>query len=237
MQPNRRGLTAVATALLLIAPAFAQGDETSKLIPPQLSKDQRETLARFLAQHDKPERFVPQGAIIVDPQPGQATPPVEPPRGATIKQYTVQVTPHRSVPGQPEPTRVDVYYYRPNPEKGRPGITVKRTVDVATGDQVGPTEVHLNKHMPLARAEINEAVELAKEKLPALQALYQDRSKNTVRYEYLQMLISRKHEGNDPGDRVVRFVFAAKPREGQSPTPPLRIIVNLTKGVATIDTR
>jgi len=149
----------------------------------------------------------------------------------------VQISPHRPVPGQDEPSRVDVYYYRPHPEKGRPGITVKHTVDVATGDQVGPTEVYLSKHVPLARAELAEAVALARESLPELQALYKGRDKNAVRYEYLQMLITRQHEGHAPGDRVVRLVFSARPAEGQAPAPPVRVIVNLTKGVAAVDAR
>jgi len=225
----------VAVTVVFAAATRGQNDDTASLIPPQLSKGQREKLLRFLHAHDRPDRFIPAGATVVDPTPNTAAPAAEPKSGASIKQFAVQITPHRPVPGQPEPSRVDIYFYRPNPEKGRPGITVKHTVDVTTGEQVGPTEVHFNKHVPMARGELEEAVALARESLPELQQLYQN--KNNVRYEYLQMLITRKHEGHDPGDRVVRLVFSARPGEGQAPAPPLRVIVNLTKGVAAVDSR
>ena len=99
-----------------------------------------------------------------------------------IKQYTVQIIPHRPVPDQEEVQRVDVYYYRPNPERGKPGITVRHTVDVTTGKQVGATEVLLNHHTPLSREELDEAVALAKDKTPAVQDLYKGRDRSAVRF-------------------------------------------------------
>jgi hypothetical protein len=207
-------------------------DNDKELIPSQFPKEQQENLLRFLQKHEKPDRYIPQGAKIVSPQQGntEATPDSVPSK-TPIKQYTVQITPHRPVPGQGEVKQVDVYYYRPNPEKGKQGITVKHTVDVTTGEQVGPTEVLLKHHTPLSREELAEAVALAKEKSPGVQELCKDRDKSAVKWEYLQMLINRKNESNEPGDRVVRLVFTASPPEGQPAPTPVRVIVNLTKGV------
>src|SRR5262249_22463875 len=73
------------------------------LIPSHLPKNQRENLQRFLAHHDKPDRYIPSGARILgtrnaaeenSPEPAPAVP------GKPIKQYTVQIMPHRPVPGQ-----------------------------------------------------------------------------------------------------------------------------------------
>src|SRR5437868_553832 len=83
----------------------------------------------------------------------------------------------------PPPTRVDVYYYRPNPTQGKPGITVKHTVDLTTGRQVGDTEVLLNHHSPIAREELADAIKLAREKVPAVGELYQGRDPTAVRWE------------------------------------------------------
>lgn len=205
------------------------------LIPPQLSRSQQENLLRFLQQHDKPDRYVPPDAKVVSSQPGVVNiPNVETPPGRSIKQYTVQITPHRPVPGQEEVKQVDVYYYRPNPEKGKPGITVKHTVDVTTGNAVGQTEVLLNHHTAMSRDELAEAVALAQEKSPEVKALYQGRDKTAVRWEYLQMLVSRKTEQSEPGDRVVRFVFTAAAADGQAPNP-VAVMVNLTKETVVKD--
>jgi hypothetical protein len=229
-------LTTLAAAGLLAAPAGLRAADKD-LLPPQLSKPQQDNLLRFLQKHEKPDRLIPAGAKVVSPQPGNTTvPAAEPPPGTPIKQYTVQITPHRPVPGQEEVRQVDVYYYRPNPERGKPGITVKHTVDVTTGDQVGATEVLLNHHTPISREETAEAVELAKEKSAEVKALYQGREPGAVRWEYLQLLVNRKDGQLEPGDRAVRLVFTAAAADGQAP-PPVRVIVNLTKGVVVKDDR
>jgi hypothetical protein len=207
------------------------------LIPAQLPKEQRENLLRFLQEHEKPDRYIPRDAKLdISPPPGvdrgsESTP------GKPIKQYTVQIISHRPVPGQPEPNRVDVYYYRPNPEKGKPGITVKHTVDLITGKEVGQTEVLFKRHTPISSEELGEAADLAREKSAALQELYKDRDKKTVQWEYLQLLINRKQGTNEPGDRVVRLVFTASVAKDQTPPEPVRVIVNLTKGVVEPDAR
>ncbi len=228
--PTRSTILLALAAVAAVVGALRAAD--NELIPPQLPKQQQENLLRFLQKQDKPDRFVPQGARVVATPPAVADAPIaEPPPGTPIKQYTVQITPHRPVPGQEQVKQADVYYYRPNPEKGKPGITVKHTVDLTTGDQVGPTEVLLNHHTPVSREELGEAVALAKEKLDDVKSLYQGREAGAVRWEYLQLMVNRKHEQIDPGDRVVRFVFTAAATEGQAAPAPVQVIVDLTKGI------
>ena len=85
--------------------------------------------------------------------------------------------------------------------------------------------------------ELGEAVALAREKSPAVHELYKDRDKSAVRWEYLQLLINRKHEMMEPGDRAIRLVFTATPADDQAPPTPIRVIVNLTKGIVVPDAR
>src|SRR5438128_2003330 len=171
MRNRKPMLLTMATAVAVSAGPLLAADKD--LIPPQLPRPQQENLLRFLEKHEKPDRYVPPDAKVVSSQPGVTTVPnVETPPGRLIKQYTVQITPHRPVPGQEEVKQVDVYYYRPNPEKGKPGITVKHTVDVTTGNEVGQTEVLLNHHAPMSREELAEAVALAQDKSPEVKGLY-----------------------------------------------------------------
>jgi hypothetical protein len=223
--------------LTTVLPAWGRQAQENDLLPPRLPKEQRDHLLRFLQEHAKPDRYVPPDAKLVDATPAELDRVPAPPAGQAVKQYVVRIASHRPVADQEEPQRVDVYYYRPSPEKGKPGITVKHTVDLTTGKQVGPTEVMLKEHTPLSREELTEAMALAKEKVPALQALYQGREAAQVRYEYLQMRVQRKSEKQEPGDRVVRFVFMAEPLEGQAAPDPLPILVNLTKGTAEAQPR
>src|SRR5437879_6304705 len=119
------------------------------LVPKQFSKEQRDNIQRFLQDHEKPKEYVPSNAKIVGSPPDGADTKPENKPDQLVKQYLVQITPHRPVPGQEQVKRVDVYYYRPNPERGKPGITVKHTLDVTTGKEVGQTEVILNGKTPL----------------------------------------------------------------------------------------
>jgi hypothetical protein len=228
-----------STAALLIGAiiGFAVHGADRDLIPKQLPKEQRDNLVRFLDSHQKPDRFIPKDAKIVDDPPNGLDLKAEPKAGQTIKQYTVQITSHRPVPGQNESQRVDVYYYRPNPDLGKPGVTVKHTVDLTSGNQVGPTEVLLKHHTPISRDELDEAVALARDKSAEVKSLYEGRDQATVRWEYLQIKVNHKYETNDPGDRVVRLVYYATPPEGGATMAPVRVIVNLTKGVVSKDDR
>jgi hypothetical protein len=213
---------------------FAALADDADLIPTQLAKDQRDRLLKFVEARKKPQSFVPQDATIVGTPPANLqldNRPAEQP----IKQYMIQILPHRPVPGMEDPTTVDVYYFRPNPERGKPGITIKHTVDTATGNQVGATEVLVNRHSPLAREEVAEAVELARGKSPAVRELYKDREKAAVQWEFLQMRINRKHEPHDVGDRVLALTFRARAVANETPALPVRVTVNLTKGVVVAD--
>jgi hypothetical protein len=227
-------LLAVTAILLLAVGGRALGAVDKELLPPQLTKEQRENLLRFLQKHEKPDRFIPPDAKLdasaSDVKKDQAA-------DKPIKQYLVQMILHRPVQGQEKVKRVDLYYYRPNPDKGKPGITVVHTVDFSTGEQVGPTRVLLKRHTPLSREELAEAVALALEKSAAVQDLYKGRAKNAVHWEFLQLVIQRPHEPHEPGDRVVRFVFTAPAAKNQPAPTPVRVVVNLTKGVVGGDVR
>jgi len=89
----------------------------------------------------------------------------------------------------------------------------------------------------MSREEVGEAVALAKEKSPQVQELYRDRDPSAVRWEYLQLFISRKSAQQEPGDRAVRLVFTATPAEGVDAPVPVAVVVNLTKGVVTPEAR
>src|SRR5262245_55174721 len=184
---NTRNLlwTLATAASVLFSPSASAADKD--LVPPQLPREQRENLLRFLQEHEKPDRYLPRDARVVGSDPtGADIKNVETPPGKTVKQYMVQITTHRPVPGQEDVKQVDVYYYRPNPEKGKPGITVRHTVDLTTGKQVGQTEVLVKHHTPMSREELGEAVELAREKSTAVKELYKGHDQNPVRWEYLQ---------------------------------------------------
>jgi hypothetical protein len=228
---------AAAAAVVLVTPGRPLRSSDNDFVPAQLAKDEQANLLRFLREHDKPDHYFPPDAKLVAARPASVDTTIDRAPGQAVKQYTVQVAAHRPVPGQAADHSVDVYYYRPNPEKGRPGITVRHTVDLASGQQVGPTEVLLNQHTALSHEELGEAVALARDKSDAVRQMYKEHDGGAVHWEYLQMLIMRKHEPHEPGDRVVRLVFTAGAAEGQAPPAPVRVIVNLTKGVAVTDDR
>jgi len=192
---------AVAFFLFVSLSVLHAADE--RLVPASLPKEQRDNLLQFLKSNETPTRYVPKGAKIVDVAPPPADAEITATKDKPIKQYTVQVTPHRPVPGQEKVTKADVYYYRPNPEKGKQGITVNQTVDLTTGKQIGETEVLTKAHTPVSREELAEAVAAVKENSEAVKALYQGREADAVRYEYWQMKINKKSGQFEPGDRVV----------------------------------
>ena len=227
-------LMRVLLSLMIAATLLASGlrADDKDLIPSQFSKDKRAKIRGFLEKNAKPDRYVPADAKLVDAQPGSLPKPKDDKPMKNVKQYLVQIVSHRPVPGQEEVKLVDVYYYRPNPEGGKPGITLKHTLDVTTGKQVGQTEVFLKRHTPLAREEVVDAVALAREKSDAVQALYKGYDK--VRYEFLQLMVGRKHDPHEPGDRVVRLTFTATGTKEQSAPTPVAVEVNLTRGVVVV---
>jgi hypothetical protein len=226
---------AAAGLLLTLLPALPAADE--RMLPASLSKEQRANLMQFLKSHETPGRYVPKGAKIIDAAPPAADAEVTATKDKPIKQYTAQITPHRPVPGEEKVTKADVYFYRPNPEKGKQGITVKYTVDLTTGKPIGEAEVMTKAHTAVSREEVAEAVAAVKEKTEPVKRLYEGRPPGAVRYEYLQMKINRKSAQFEPGDRVVRFVFTADPLEGEKQPAPVRVLVNLTKDLILLDNR
>ncbi len=226
---------AVGLFLLATLPMLQAPDD--RLLPTSFPKEQRANLALFLKGHETPARYVPKGAKVGDVAPPAADAEITATKERPIRQYTAQITPHRPVPGQEQVTKADVYFYRPNPEKGKQGITVKYTVDLTTGKPVGEPEVLTKAHTALSREELAEAVAAAKAKVAAVKKLYQGREPGEVRYEYLQMKINRKSAESEPGDRVVRFVFRANPADGEEPPAPVAVRVNLTKDTAALAER
>ena len=222
-------------ALLVLSPAVRAADDP--VLPSSFSKEQQANLLAFLKAHQTPERYVPKDAKAADTAPSDADREITATKDKPIKQYIAQITPHRPTPDEPTPGKADVYFYRPNPEKGKPGLTVKHTVDLATGKQVGETEVLTKAHTPVSREELAEALAAVQAKSDAVKALYQGREAKDVKWEYLQMKINRKSEQFEPGDRVVRFVFTANPVEGQKEPTPVRVLVNLTKDTVIADER
>jgi hypothetical protein len=222
---------------LLLAGLAALQAADERALPRSLTAEQRTNLLQFLKDNEKPGRYVPKGAKVGDVAPPAADAEITATKEKPIRQYTAQITPHRPVPGAEKVTKADVYFYRPNPEKGKQGITVKYTVDLTTGKPVGEPEVLTKANTPVSREELGEAVTSAKEKIEPLKALYKGREARDVRYEYLQMRINKKSEQFEPGDRVVRLVFTANPREGERAPEPVRVLVNLTKDLVILDNR
>jgi hypothetical protein len=219
----------LTAGLLFIAlPTLLAADR--RTLPASLSTQQQDNLLRFLKEHETPARYVPKGAKLVDAPPPAGEAEITATKERPIKQYTVRITPHRPVPGAEKVTRADVYFYRPNPVKGRQGIAIKYSVDLTTGKQVGETEVMTKAHTPVSREELAEAVALVKDKSEAVKQLYEGRPVGAVRWEYLQMKINRKTPRFEPGDRVVRFVFAATPAEDEKAPAPVGVVVNVTSG-------
>jgi hypothetical protein len=226
-----RMLLRLTTLMLTGAAVSTLVASDDDLIPKQFSREQRDKIQQFLKDHEKPKQYIPADAKIVGEQPGAAEKLPEVKTGETVKQYLVQIMPHRPVPGQEEVKRVDVFYYRPNPAKGKPGVTIKHTLDVTTGKEVGTTEVLLNGNKPLAREEVNEGVDLAKSKSEPVQALYKKYDKEAIHWEFLQLTINKKQEELEPGDRAVMLTFTVTVPKDQDPPAPVQVIADVTKGV------
>lgn len=206
-------------------------------LPATLTKDQQANLQKFLTANRVPDRYIPPDAKVLDEAPPVADRAVTGTKEKPIRQYIAQITAHRPTPDEPIPSQADVYFYRPNPEKGKQGITLKYTINVNTGEIVGDAKLLTKAHTPISREELTEAVAAAQAKSEPLKALYQGREAKAVRWEYLQMKINRRTAQFEPGDRVVRFVFTATPNDGEAPPTPVRVLVNLTKDTVMDDDR
>src|SRR5436309_784888 len=98
----------------------------------------------------------------------------------------------------------------------------------AADDDIVPPNLPADQNANLLRF-LKAHEKLAREKVPAVAALYQGRDPSAVRWEYLQLMISKKSERFEPGDRVVRLAFNA------ADAAPVPVIVDLTKGTAVPD--
>lgn len=196
-------------------------------IPDSLTPKKKQALEKFLAGLEKPRRFIPEKAKVVSlpaaaPVAIDLSPPVA---GEKVNEYLAEILPQRAADRDKGPDRVDVYWFRPNPKKGAPGVTVKRVVDLNTGKQVGDTEVLLNYAAPLTREEEAQAIRLAREKSAKVKRLYKGVKEDAVQVGALFQQISAKGvpEGA-PGDRVVTLEFRRKKSDDI-----VRVTVNLTQ--------
>ncbi len=217
----------VAVALMFGAAALA-GDGPprgvdERLLPAGLGDKQKANLATFLAGVKKPERFIPEsakvvgeGAVALDPNPVP---------GAEVKEYLTSVVPHRPRAKDKPPDRAEVYWYRPNPKRGSPGVTVRRVVNLETGQEVGEPEVLFNYPTPLSREELAEAVRLARAKDEKVAELCRDAEEGDVEVTPLvsQVKVAGVPEGA-PGDRVANLQFLKRSTAARA-----SVFVNLTR--------
>lgn len=204
--------------------AEARGRIDEKLLPSGLTENQKTTLATYLAGVKKPERFIPESARVVSD--GTVSLDPNPVPGAEIKEYLTSIVPYRAQSKDKPPEKVEVYWYRPNPKQGSPGVTVRRVVDLATGKPDGEPEILFNYPTPLAREELGDAVKIARAKSDKVTELCRDAEEGDIVVSPLVTLI--KVTGapyGTPGDRVVNLQFLKK-----STSDRANVIVNLTKG-------
>lgn len=218
---------AAATLLLGAAVVFA-GDAPvrrvdERLLPTGLGEKQKATLVDFLASVKKPDRFIPAsakiigtGALSLDPNPVP---------DAEIKEYLTSIVPFRPQAKDKPPDRAELFWYRPNPKRGLPGVTIRRVVNLESGEQVGEPEVLFNYPTPLAREELVGAVKIARAKIEKLNELFRDAEAGDVEVVPLieQIKVSGAADGA-PGDRVVNLQFLKKSTAARA-----SVNVNLTR--------
>jgi hypothetical protein len=219
---------AVAALLPAIALAAGEGETRrrvdERLLPSSLTETQKATLANYIASVKQPDRFIPESARVVGDSSVALDP--NPVPGAAIKEYLTSIVPYRSATKDKPPERVEIYWYRPNPKKGAPGVTIRRVIDLASGQPVGEAEVLFNYPTPLSREELNEAVKIAREKNEKIGDLCRDSEEGDVVVTSLvsPIKVAGAPDGT-PGDRVVNLQFLKKSSMARG-----NVIVNLTKG-------
>jgi hypothetical protein len=223
---KNRGVTVnpvrVFPGLFLFGVLFAGGPALADdlPLPGDLSVKQKANLKAFLAALPKPTEFLPPRAILR----GFKRTDFE--RQATtkgpIKEYLAVIEPLPTVDDRAL-ERVEILWYRANPSPGKPGVTVKRVVNVNTGEEVGMPEVLFNYPTPLAVEEVSEAVKLARQQSPAVQELYK-RAKNEVLVTHKVKRPLQARREYSPGDRLVDLSFREK-----TATRAVTVLVNLTR--------
>jgi hypothetical protein len=194
-----------------------------RLLPAGLTDKQKTALGDFLASVKKPDRFIPESAKVVGA--GSLTLDSNPVPNAEIKEYLASVVPYRTTGREKTPSKVEIYWYRPNPKAGAPGVTIRRVVDLTTGEEVGAPEVLFNHPTPLAREELIAAVRLARAKSDKAKAFLGDSEPDEFEFTPLvnQIKVTGAADGS-PGDRVVNLQILKK-----STGDRLSVNVNLTK--------
>src|SRR5436190_5986387 len=99
MCKTSKQLKTLAVLAVAISASVVHGQKNADPLPPQLTREQREHLLSFLQKHEKPDRFIPRDAKVIGTQGAGADLKDNAAPAAPVKQYTVQITPHRPVPG------------------------------------------------------------------------------------------------------------------------------------------
>lgn len=207
--------------VLIILPSTAHPEE--RLFPANLSAVQKKNLEKFLASVEKPRSFLPDRARYVGNAPEGLE--VKDDAATEFKQYLAAIVPHTTTDATKSPAKVDVYWYRPNPRIGSPGVTVRRTLDLAKGEPVGDPEVLFNHATPLAREEREGAVALARKQIPTVADFYKDVEEKDIEVVALVQVISASgQQDGEPGDRLVNLQLLKKNTRQRA-----SVMVNLTR--------
>src|SRR5262245_56204859 len=205
-------VAAIILALCLGRPMIVNAADDD-LIPGSLPQAKREALSTFLAKvkEDKPTQFIPPGAKLQSVTNTAVEIDVTPNKNAEVKEYLAEIVPQRAADRQKGPERAEVYWFRPNPKRGAPGITVKRVVDLTSGEQVGDTIVLLTRPTALTREVQAQAIALARNKSEKVKSLYDDAKDEDISVAALfdQVTVKGVPDGN-VGDRVVNLQFRRK---------------------------
>ena len=221
--------TAIKTGIFLLlgtALWLGAGRADDSVIPANLTDTQKANLKKILAAEEKPKRFIPDKAKFVgSPPEGLDQAPMP---GAEIKQYLAAIVPYTTTDPKKSPEKAYVYWYRPNPKQGAPGVTIRRVVDLNSGQLVGEPEVLFNYATPVAPEERTEAIRLAREKIPAVRDLFTDADEKEIAVDALvQVITTTGLPEGAPGDRVVSLQFRKK-----NSTKRTTVMVNLTQQTA-----
>jgi len=207
----RQLLAAGALAALIAPPGSLRGADP--VVPSYLPDAKKDVLQKYLTGRPKPDTFLPakckiEGGTVVQPDPKSYT---------EVKEYLASVEPHKDA------GKADVYYFRPNPTKGEAGVTVRVTVDLATGKEDGDPIVLANYSAPLTKEERVAAIKLARAEVDEVKAMYAG-GEMDVQVVALVNTVTTAAEGRKLGDRVVRLQIRKKGMKDV-----LSVIVNLTQ--------
>ena len=203
----------VAVMLAIAAQTSSAADD---VVPKNLPDAKREVLARFLSARKQPDQFLPSKFTFVTGADAHAMTWDLDAKGPS-KEYLSAIVPFRDA------AKADVYFFRPNPKKGVPGITVKVTVDLETGKEDDPKVLVLYS-APLTKEELAEAVKVARATVPAAAALYAAGAPEVAVSALLETVTAVGFADRKPGDRVVYLQLRKNGAKGGVAVP-----VNLTQ--------